>query len=728
MLKNIRLLQGLRVLPKLLKFGNNDKQNLSSLLFNERLHRLFQYLDFGEKSYLRDVERQYFFMSLKLVFPAERRRGPEESRRWKHRCRLFFRDVARSVKNFWVWIYVVLHVNRKQGGTRFSLSGIPVHHSSFSAIVKEFMAKPEAKLALKACEEDLERVEHAAELFNETTSKVMIKVSCIVLVVLCLMPFLEVPADDLGDWQSMMQLDALSMTNKTQQVCRIVQQYCQDSTNDLLFLALNFSDSWQLNCFASACGHIMPWRFSSKSTLLDLAEEAMKRRGLQPHEYILYCLPDTTCESAASVRTLALFDMHSRVREDGYYSMAYTALAISMMLGFVYVFGSDLRTLKKGVLLPMWELLDEMAAMKVLEFARVPDLKTFQGDDPVRIGSMSESGRFQSITTCIERCLLCYKSCQGDGTREPEEIKMLKSAFGSMRQAMHSWAKYVPAGLVKRLVCADAEAQLGVSKHDVTVMFIDILEFDQVCKGKSPTAVLEILCRVQQAIADVLEMSKGTLLEMIGDEMLAIYNAPFPVRNHAEMAVLASISIMEAAEEVAPNLRLRCGIHRAEVLTGNIGSQKRMKYGILGDGVNAAARLKSLNSHLGTSILVSEETLNIEENPCVLGGEVLCRPAGHFILKGRLTATKIWEVVGLRPNETAEVGTAIDLHRKGFTLYLNREFPEARRDLIEANMSLSAAKDMEEDYLSRRLIDSCDALIESPPGEGWNGAEALKSK
>jgi adenylate cyclase len=394
--------------------------------------------------------------------------------------------------------------------------------------------------------------------------------------------------------------------------------------------------------------------------------------------------------------------------------------------------------LKRGVLFPMWDLLDDMAALKVLEFARARDLSVLNminqmnNEEDGGRASVVKSQIFDHASSFAERCMDCflnrYKKCCGSTRKaEPEEIVQLKVAFQSMRQAMRSWAKYVPTSLVKRLVMADQEAQLGVSKHDVTVMFIDIADFHDVCRGKSPTHVLQLLCEVQEVVAEEIEVCHGTLLEMIGDEVLTIFNAPLPVRNHASLAVSTGIRILEAVKKASPNTQLRCGIHRAEVLTGNIGSKKRMKYGILGDGVNIAARLKSLNSQFNSKILTTEHTLAEEDMND--GGEVLCRPAGHFILKGRLHATHIWEVVGLRSAEKPPIATAIDLHKQAFMLYLNRHFSAARSLLTEVHASLCARNSWGDDLISGRLISRCEDFIENePPAIGMVRSSSSRSE
>lgn len=739
MLKNLRLLQGLKVLPKLLKIGVSDRHTLSVLLFNERLHRLFQYLDGGDKRYLSEIEKQYFIMSLRIAFPKPLRTMTSMDNfvgynLWKS-IKRSFKALGERIEQFWMSFSSKLHLRRRdhERGKQKRDSQIPLACTTFPQLLKEFILRPEAKMAFEACSKDLERVEHSAELFNETTSKVMIKVSCLVLAVLCVMPFLEVPIDDLGDWQTMSQLHAISLANHSQQVCSLVQQLCTDSRDALLYAEFSSSINWEQNCDLSVCTSIYHLASLGAGTLMSKAGVAMERRGIEPQELLLYCLPDTSCENEAAIRSIVLFDTHVRSRGTSGQQMLYTSLAILLMVSFVHFFGGDLRRLKKSVLLPMWDLLDDMVAMKIFEFARARDLTQMAENlsaDPFEkpVNSRHISDRFAgALESCMHKC----RVCRGSKEVEPEEITMLKNAFKSMRQAMRSWAKYVPSMLVKRLFCAGLEASLGVSKQDVTVVFFDIVDFDEICRAKVPTEALKLLCSVQEVIEKVLDDTKGTLLEMIGDEMLAIYNAPLTVHGHAGVALEAAVTAFEEVEKKWPDISLRCGVHRAEVLVGNIGSNRRMKYGVLGDGVNATARLKSLNSQFNTKILTSAQTLFCA--PDVLdtepgSGNVVCRPAGHFVLKGHKKFTDIWEVVAFREEMSVKRSDAYDLHREAFKLYLNRDFQTARRHFVEVNMSLQGQEVFIDDCLSRRMIDSCDEFIVNPPAEDWDGSEMLKKK
>mmetsp|Transcript_23063 Transcript_23063/g.71869 ORF Transcript_23063/g.71869 Transcript_23063/m.71869 type:complete len:169 (+) Transcript_23063:194-700(+) len=164
-------------------------------------------------------------------------------------------------------------------------------------------------------------------------------------------------------------------------------------------------------------------------------------------------------------------------------------------------------------------------------------------------------------------------------------------------------------------------------------------------------------------------------------------------------------------------VQLRCSVHRAQVLTGNIGSPSRMKYGALGDGVNLAARLKGLNTRYGTHLLVSSDTLDF------LGANdaFVVRPVGRLVLKGRTTPTPTFEVLGKQRKTPTHILAAAEKHARAFDLFLRKHFAEAKLLFEEVHASLS-------DRLSQHLGSLCDRYLVAPPADGWDGAEHLKQK
>jgi len=160
------------------------------------------------------------------------------------------------------------------------------------------------------------------------------------------------------------------------------------------------------------------------------------------------------------------------------------------------------------------------------------------------------------------------------------------------------------------------EAVLGVSPKEVTIFFSDIAGFTTICEAMKPNELLILLSDYFAAMSAIIVAHKGTLLEFIGDALLVVWNAPQDVPDHAYQTVEASIQMNEYLTHKEPEWRalgyppinIRSGIHTATVFVGNIGSPDRMKYGVLGDGVNLASRLEELNKRYKTKIMISINT------------------------------------------------------------------------------------------------------------------------
>lgn len=758
MVKNVRLVQALRIMPRVWHFLNTQRRGLRVMIFHERLYRLFQCIDEGDKAYLNSDEVQIFHMSLALEFPTEVQKSfdirsdsaemsrdvsetslsaasfsrqisdyaSESSHKFKERVSKISRACA-TIKDVSGDALQKVSDSLLSGSSRpwapaWARRWLPskkVHHPlsyeghhDFEMLLEEIMYSPVSKLLMDACEQDLQRVEGSFSLVHEAGGKLTLKVSTIVLIVLVVLPMLEMQFRDRADVQMLVHLSHLVDLTGALPDCTFVRGYARKTKHKLLVVALNMTTYFtpDCECCATCCR-------STVQSIRELSRTWEKWTGLQPHELQSWCYPEYDCD-VGEPRSLALFDVHERIRHEALLSLIYTTLVVILLIIFVLFFTSDLRLFNERVLNPLWDLLDDMTAMKTVEFARANDL--------TQLGTHRQSvekimRRHQSV---MDRATTCFMHCL---ERHPdlEEMVTLKRSFTIFRNTLRNWTKYVPIALVKKIVQSGIEVQLGVTHREVTVLFLDINGFDDLCKGLEPREVLIVLSGIIQQVSHVLERFQGTLLEFIGDEMMCVFNAPAEVPKHSTMALNAAADCLDQLAKLkSMSLRARIGVHTAKVLAGHIGSPMRLKYGLLGDGVNMTARLKSLNSQLGTRCLVSSTTLEHAENI----DEIVRRPLGRYILKGRTTPTEVWEVLGRRPSLPAPILRAADQHTKGFSLFLARDFKGARANFAEAYWIIENQRKGENDKPSRHLLRRCDACIKEPPPEDWDGSEKLAKK
>ena len=131
-------------------------------------------------------------------------------------------------------------------------------------------------------------------------------------------------------------------------------------------------------------------------------------------------------------------------------------------------------------------------------------------------------------------------------------------------------------------------------RKPISILFSDIAGFTTICEAMRPRELLEMLSDYFQSMSEIISRTDGILAEFIGDAILALWNCPQDVRMHGQQCTEAALQMQEAVDASAagwlakgyPPIAIRVGVHTAEVFVGNLGSAERMKYGVLGDGVN----------------------------------------------------------------------------------------------------------------------------------------------
>jgi len=342
---------------------------------------------------------------------------------------------------------------------------------------------------------------------------------------------------------------------------------------------------------------------------------------------------------------------------------------------------------------------------------------------------------------CPRRCSValdrgaCCRCCRRDsviGERvRIKEVDEMRNAFNYMSNGIRSFARYMDPAVLQMLVDSNRQAQLGVATVDVTVFFSDIANFTTMAEELDPEDFMKLLGEYLQEMSGVIMRYHGVVGEFIGDAIMAWWNAPVAVSRHTAQALHAALAQQALLSHLRrrwrkcgnPDVRARMGLVRGTVLAGNIGSSARMKFGLVGDSVNLASRLEGLCKRYHVNILIEESARNAEG----VEEEFLCRPLDLVIVKGRSNPTEIFELVASRD---AVAGT----EDEGMYRRYVEEFA-AIHELYRAK-AFSAALQSLHSYLqvwpkdvpAQMLRERCEALIASPPGEGWTPVEKLQEK
>ncbi|NNM66392.1 MAG: adenylate/guanylate cyclase domain-containing protein [Spirochaetales bacterium] len=179
----------------------------------------------------------------------------------------------------------------------------------------------------------------------------------------------------------------------------------------------------------------------------------------------------------------------------------------------------------------------------------------------------------------------------------------------------------------------------------VTVLFLDIRNFTAFSEKRSPEEVVHFLNGLFDFMIDIVNKNHGIINKFLGDGFMAVFGAPLPEGNSQQNALKAAIELRgELSSRIArgeiPPTRIGIGIHCGTAVTGNVGSPQRREYTVIGNVVNTASRLESLNKEMGTNLLVSDEVWHAGAWDGLLG-----KPRGQTLLRGQEAPLNVWEVV-----------------------------------------------------------------------------------
>ncbi len=246
-------------------------------------------------------------------------------------------------------------------------------------------------------------------------------------------------------------------------------------------------------------------------------------------------------------------------------------------------------------------------------------------------------------------------------TRRKLRLKKAFSAYLSpvmAQQAAESDVDYTPGGELK----------------EVTILFTDLEGFTTLSDSSNPGEISEILNTYFSLTSNHVLQENGTILKYIGDAVFAVWGAPLEDPNQANNAVKAALGMIESTRDkkiYGYPLRTRIGISSGSCLAGNLGSDLRFDYTVIGDEVNLASRLEGLNKYTGTDIVVSETTAN------QLSDKYKMRLMGSFLLVGKEKAVEVFEILG-ESNGAEPQPEWQKYYAEGLSLFSERKFNEAK--------------------------------------------------
>jgi len=285
--------------------------------------------------------------------------------------------------------------------------------------------------------------------------------------------------------------------------------------------------------------------------------------------------------------------------------------------------------------------------------------------------------------------------------------------------------KYVPNDVIERFF-ASPEKMLVGDNRKLSILFSDIRSFTAISEGMAPDDLVNSLNRYFSGQVDVIYNRKGVVDKYIGDAIMAFWGAPEKHEDDALQSVLSGLEMIDALSGFNENQRklgkcefqIGIGINYGEVTVGNIGSERKMDYTVIGDAVNLASRMEGLTKAYRSEILISESLFEELRRTSPSAG-INYRLLDMVAVKGKTKGVKIFTVKKtLSPQERI----AWQVHNQGMKLYYTRSFREAAEKFKEALAALPG------DFNAENLYNRCIEYSSSPPPSGWNGVEVMKTK
>jgi class 3 adenylate cyclase len=235
-----------------------------------------------------------------------------------------------------------------------------------------------------------------------------------------------------------------------------------------------------------------------------------------------------------------------------------------------------------------------------------------------RLSGVISLGRKKSGKFYRREDINLLNTLAGQGALALENARMVEEIVEKERmraKILDAFGKYVTPEVRDQIL--EGNIPLDGEAKEVTVLFADLRDFTTLAESTTPKEVVRIINGYFSEMADAIGRNKGLVLQFIGDEIEAVFGAPLPLEDHPTHAVRAALAMQQRLVVVNEKLKKQgygplrhgIGIHTGSVVAANIGSEDRLSYAMVGDTVNLASRIQSLNKEFGTDLLISATTV-----------------------------------------------------------------------------------------------------------------------
>lgn len=305
------------------------------------------------------------------------------------------------------------------------------------------------------------------------------------------------------------------------------------------------------------------------------------------------------------------------------------------------------------------------------------------------------------------------------------EVHQLAAEQERMRVALDSFSRYVPTEIIRELLIRGEAARIGGTRREMTSLFTDIADFTSISEQMSPETLTAHVAEYFEALLSIIQGDGfGTVTQLTGDGVVAMWGAPVEVPDHARRAVLAVVRCQERLAELNAGWRerglaplpTRFGLASGAALIGNVGAASRLVYTAMGDTVNLASRLEGLGRSYGVSVLAAASTRE------AAGAGLVWRTLDVVRVKGKERPVEVSELLGSETQVGEPARRFAARYEEGLALYRSRSFESAAKTLGALLQESPGELSVE------RLLVLARAHAADPPPDDWDGVSNFEEK
>jgi adenylate cyclase len=285
------------------------------------------------------------------------------------------------------------------------------------------------------------------------------------------------------------------------------------------------------------------------------------------------------------------------------------------------------------------------------------------------------------------------------------------------------FSQYIPPELVEEMDTRKETASMESESRELTVMFADVRDFTSISEAMQPKDLSHLMNEYLTPMTRVIHTNQGTIDKYMGDAIMAFWGAPMHYPDHAKRAVETALKMIETLAELNktfkakgwPELRIGVGMTTGVMSVGDMGSEFRRAYTVMGDAVNLSSRLEGLTKEYRVQILVSEMTRDAVPDFVYL-------ELDRVRVKGKEKPVGIYEPLGHKDALDKNIKSLLTRHKQALGAYRNQDWDTAEREFF-ALQQASPGRALYGMYLDRITY-----FRSHPPGTGWDGVFVFKTK